>query len=280
MIGGSVALALKSAGAVGRIIGAGRSRESLDLALQLGAIDAIYDDIADAVAAADVTLLSAPVTAIAGHFAAIESALTGDKILTDAGSVKGGICAAAEAALGAKIARFVPAHPVAGKEHSGIQAAAADLFRNHNVVLTPSEKTDRDATEKVAAMWRITGARVCRMDAQIHDRVLALTSHLPHVLAYAMVDHFARAEHLADAYDMAAGGFYDFTRTASSDPEMWRDICLMNRAEILREVDEFAARLASLRGQIAAADGDALAQLFGDAGEVRDNITERRKPPA
>ena len=278
LIGGSAALALKAQKGADKIIGAGRSRASLECALSLGVIDEIAESPAHAAAQADLILLATPVKAMVGLLEAILPVLDRDKVLTDAGSVKAGVCAAATAVLGDKIGRFVPGHPVAGKERSGVAAATADLFHNHNVVLTPSPRTDADALEQVGQMWAATGARVSNMDAELHDRVLSLTSHLPHVLAYAMVDFFAHSGDLAHGYDMAAGGFYDFTRTTSSEPEMWRDICLMNREQILRHIDQFTARLQRIGGMIEQSDGDALERLFAAARETRSGVAERRKP--
>ena len=290
LIGGSVARALKAGNRVGKVIGAGRSRANLERALDLGVIDAIADDPAHAAEQADIILLAVPVNAMAGVLESLRPVLdgneAGNKIVTDTGSVKAGVCEAAAAVLGDKISRFVPGHPVAGKEHSGVDAATADLFENHNVVLTPLAHTDADALEQIRQMWAATGARVSTMEVSRHDRVLSVTSHLPHVLAYAMVDFFAAGgdtddddgdQDLADCYDMAAGGFYDFTRTASSDPEMWRDICLMNRGQILRHIDRFTARLRHIGRLIDQSDGDALEALFTNARETRSRVTERRK---
>ena len=278
LIGGSVALALKAQKRVGKVIGAGRSRENLQRALDLGGIDEIADSAVSAAAQADIILLATPVNAIAELLEAIRPALDRDKVITDVGSVKAGVCAAASAVLGDNLCRFVPGHPVAGKEHSGVASASADLFHNHNVVLTPSAHTDADAIERVAQLWAAIGARVNTMDAELHDRVLSLTSHLPHVLAYAMVDFFANSGDLAHGYDMAAGGFYDFTRTASGDPEMWRDICLMNRQQILRHIEQFIEQLQRIGGLIERADGDALERLFTTARQTRSQVAERRKP--
>ena len=291
LIGGSVARALKAGNRVGKVIGAGRSRANLERALGLGVIDAIADDPAHAAEQADIILLAVPVNAMAGVLEALRPVLdrneAGNKIVTDTGSVKAGVCEAAAAVLGDKISRFVPGHPVAGKEHSGVDAATADLFENHNVVLTPLARTDADALEQIRQMWTAAGARVSTMEVSRHDRVLSVTSHLPHVLAYAMVDFFAAAgdtddgdggdQDLAHYYDMAAGGFYDFTRTASSDPEMWRDICLMNRGQILRHIDRFTERLRHIGRLIDQSDGDALEALFTNARETRSRVTERRK---
>ena len=283
LIGGSLALALKRQKLVGKVIGAGRSRANLELALRLGVIDEIADDAASAAEKADVIILAAPVNAMAGLFELILPALTPDKIVTDVGSVKAGVCEAASAILGSpEIARFVPGHPVAGKEHSGVDSASADLFENHNVVLTPLASTDTDALELIRRMWAATGARVGIMEVELHDRILAVTSHLPHVLAYAMVDLFAdpggNPKELPYRYEMAAGGFYDFTRTASGNPQMWRDICLMNRAQMLRHIDRFSAHLGRIRQMIDESDSDALERLFGAAKETRSMVAERRKP--
>ena len=280
MIGGSVALALKRAGAVGRVIGAGRTRASLERAVELGVIDDIAAGAADAAAQAGLTLLAAPVSASAELFAAIRPVLGERSVVTDVGSVKRGVCDAADAHLGARARRFVPGHPVAGKEHSGVDAAAADLFENHHVALTPTARTDADALALVRRMWGVAGARVTEIDAELHDRVLSLTSHLPHLLAYAMVDMFAASDDLALCRDMSAGGFYDFTRTASSDVEMWRDICLMNRAQLGAHLREYAAQLERIGTLLEQADGDALERLFADAKRMRATVAERRKTRA
>jgi len=274
MIGGSLALGLKNRGLAGSVLGAGRSRDSLRRALELSVIDEICDSPFAAAARADVIVLAAPVGATGELLAAIAPALTEEKIVTDVGSVKAGVCEAA-AALGEHARRFVPGHPVAGKEHSGAAAANADLFERHNVALTPLAHTDADALERITQMWRALGAHVSRMDAARHDRVLALTSHLPHVLAYAMVDCFAQSGERERA-DMIAGGFYDFTRTASSDAEMWRDICVMNRGEILRQIEAFQTRLEGLAQLIARADREAIAALFAAAADARAQLSARR----
>lgn len=276
LIGGSLALKLKQQQWVAHIIGVDRSRANLEQALRCGVIDQIAEDAAHAAAQADVILLATPPHAIARQFKALRSALDDTKVVTDVGSVKSEICAAATASLGNKIARFVPAHPVAGKENSGVQAATAELFHNHNVVLTPLPDTAADALQLVTRMWGATGATVSTMAPAQHDRVLSLTSHLPHVLAYAMVDFFATFEDLAGAYDMAAGGFYDFSRTAASNPEMWRDICAMNRGQILPHIQQFQARLKRIEKMIETNDGAALERLFAAAKEVRSQVAERR----
>lgn len=277
LIGGSLALALKREKRVDQVIGVGRSRANLERALHLGVIDQIADDPAHAVAQAEITILATPVNTIAGLFETILPAIKGDKVITDVGSVKLGICEAA-VALGDQRCRFVPGHPIAGKENSGVDSATAELFADHNVVLTPQADTDADALELTRQMWIASGAKVLMLDATVHDRVLAMTSHLPHVLAYAMVDVFAHSTDLADCYAMAAGGFYDFSRTASSDPEMWRDICMMNRTQLMQHIDQFSDDLARIRRMIDESDGAALEDLFRAAKEARSLVAERRKP--
>lgn len=277
LIGGSLAMALKQQNMVAHVVGAGRTRDSLDLALSLKVIDQIADDALSAIEQADIIVIATPVNAIAEVLEAIRPGLNSAQVITDVGSVKSGVCEFATTILGDNAARFVPGHPVAGRENSGVAAATADLFQNHNVVLTPSATTDADAIELIQQMWDAAGATVSVMDPQQHDRVLALTSHLPHVLAYAMVDLFANSEDLTRAYAMAAGGFYDFSRTASSDAEMWRDICLMNQSEILQHIDQFQARLNYISGMIKKGEGAALENLFAAAKEARSQVVEKRK---
>jgi len=277
LIGGSVAMALKRSQLVDKVIGVGRSRENLELALHLGVIDEIVEDPVTATEQADVIILATPVNTIAGLFKTILPALDQSKVVTDVGSVKTGICNSAVELLGSQVSRFVPGHPVAGKEKSGVSAATADLFENHNVVLTPLIDTDADALDLICKMWIATGANVITMEANLHDRILSVTSHLPHVLAYAMVDFFTNSDDLAHCYDMAAGGFHDFTRTVSSDPEMWRDICLMNRSQILQHINRFKQRLDGIGRMIDESDSEALDKLFGAAKAARSTIVERRK---
>lgn len=275
LIGGSLALALKQQNRVGKVIGSGRGLASLQRALELGVIDEIAPSPAQAIAQAEVVVVATPVAAMEPLFQVLRDRLRPPQILTDVGSVKGGICAVAKAHLGAHFNRFVPGHPVAGKEHAGVDAASASLFQNHNVVLTPTSQTAEAAFTTVRQMWEAVGAKVRTMSPAAHDELLALTSHLPHILAYAMVDLFSRSA-AEDAEQMAAGGFYDFTRTASSSAEMWRDICLLNRDEILAQIDQFSARLQSLRENIAHADGAELARLFSAARKTRALVAEKR----
>ncbi|WP_424946837.1 prephenate dehydrogenase [Candidatus Spongiihabitans sp.] len=277
LIGGSLGLALKRAGAVGRVIGVGRSPANLDTARSRGAIDEIQPDLRRAVSDADVIVLATPVNTIAALFGALAPALTDDKIITDVGSVKAGVCAAASAALGARISRFVPGHPIAGKEKSGIAAAAADLFENHKVILTPSDATDPQSCLTIKKMWQTIGAEVKSMTVSEHDRVLSITSHLPHVLSYVMMDFLATSPEREHCYQMAAGGFYDFTRTASSDPEMWRDISIMNKRHLLEHIAKFKRQLNNVAAMIDADDETAIEDLYASARRARALVTEKRK---
>ena len=277
LIGGSLAMALKHAGKVGRIIGVGRSRVNLETALELGAIDEIQPDLTQATRVADVIVLATPVTTIAQLLEVIAPEVNDTKIVTDVGSVKSGVIDAAKIALGVKFSRFVPGHPVAGKEKSGITAASEDLFENHKVILTPTAETDSHACQVVEQIWTIVGADVKRMDSVDHDRVLSITSHLPHVLAYVMMDFLSTSPERKSCYEMAAGGFYDFTRTASSDPEMWRDISIMNGPRLLEHIEKYQEQLSHVAGMIETGDEKALEELFASAKQARSLVTEKRK---
>lgn len=269
LIGGSFALALKSAKAVRRVAGVGRSEVNLARALELGIIDEA-SDAAGALKGADLVLLAVPVAQTANVLASITPHLESSTIVTDAGSTKNDVVAAARRELGAHFARFIPGHPIAGGEQSGAQAARADLFRGKNVLLTPLAETDREALDFVTAGWLATGARVHEMLPKEHDQVLAAVSHLPHVLAYALVDCIAGRENAERLFGFAAGGFRDFTRIASSSPEMWRDICVANREALAAELNEYQRTIAKLQRWIAEGNGEALEQLFERARAARN----------
>lgn len=265
LIGGSFALALKAARACGDVMGVGRGAANLKLALEQGVIDAVGADIADA----DLVLVATPVAQYPRVLAALAPRLKASTIVTDAGSTKRDVIAAARAALGAKIAQFVPAHPIAGAERSGASAASAELFRNRRVVLTPLPENPAAAVQAVEAAWQACGARVSRMEAAEHDAVLAAVSHLPHLLAYALVHEVAGRADSAQLFGFAAGGFRDFTRIASSHPEMWRDICVANRDRLLDELDRYLAKLQAVRPLVENGDGAALEKLFAEARAAR-----------
>ena len=277
LIGGSLAIALKNAGKVDKIIGVGRAMANLQTALDIGAIDEIQTDPVQAAMDADVIVLATPVTTISNYLEIIAPVLDDKKIVTDVGSVKCGIVESAKLSLKENLNRFVPGHPIAGKEKSGIEAASADLFENHKVILTPLDETDEDACDIVRTMWQITGADVRTMQVDNHDRVLSVTSHLPHILAYVMMDFLAKSNDRQSCYEMAAGGFYDFTRTASSDPEMWRDISLMNKQRLLEHIEKFQQQLGNLSELIENDDSKAIEDLYASAKQARSLVTEKRK---
>jgi len=267
LIGGSFALALRQAGKVSHVLGVGRNRANLELARERRIIDAIAPDAASAVREADLVLVAAPVA----QFPAIFSELRDCKaLITDAGSTKRDVIAAARGALGKRIAQFVPAHPVAGAEQSGAAAASADLFRDRRVVLTPLPENRAESVTQIEHMWEACGARVTRLGAEEHDAVLAAVSHLPHLLAYALVHDIARRANAEQLFAYAAGGFRDFTRIASSHPEMWRDICVANRDRLLAELSSYEGELEKVRALVEAGDGAALEKLFTEARDARN----------
>jgi prephenate dehydrogenase len=270
LIGGSCALALKRAGAVDRVVGIGRGRANLEQAFALGVVDEIADDLATGVADADAVLVTTPVGQMPRVFDVLREVLPPDAVVTDGGSTKRDVVAAARASLGARLSRFVPAHPIAGAERSGAAAARADLFDDRHVVVTPLAESDADAVDRVRALWLACRARVSQLTPERHDAVFAAVSHLPHALAYALVHMIAGRADAGTLFGFAAGGFRDFTRIASSSPEMWRDICFANRDALLTELDAYTATLADLRALLVAGDGVGLEQLFGTARDARD----------
>lgn len=270
LIGGSFALALKAAGAVIEVVGLGRTRQPLEDALKLGVIDRIADGWADALAGADLVLLGTPVGQMEALLTAMAPHLEAQTLVTDGGSTKSDVAAAARLGLGAKVGQFVPGHPIAGAEKSGVAAAKADLYRDKRVVLTPLAENRPADVAKVRGAWEACGARVSELTAEEHDRVFAAVSHLPHLLAYALVHDLAGRDNSDQLFGFAAGGFRDFTRIASSHPEMWRDICLANRQALLQELDAYMAELLRTRVLLAAADGKGLEELFATARARRD----------
>lgn len=287
LIGGSLARALRERGDVDgarTVIGVGRTLASTARALELGVIDAaatLDDDAAlrDALAGADLVLLAAPVAQTQPLLERIAPFLDAATIVTDAGSTKSDVVAAARAALGERLGQFVPAHPIAGRESSGVDAALPDLYAGRNVVLCPLAGNAPDAVARVAAMWRATGAMVRDMTPEQHDRVLASVSHLPHVLSFALVEQILNSPDAALKFSFAAGGFRDFTRIAASSPEMWRDICMANRTALLDELDAYTAVLAQLRTAIDHADGAALEAVFARSRVARTEWQEQRAAP-
>ncbi|HZW13900.1 MAG TPA: prephenate dehydrogenase/arogenate dehydrogenase family protein [Noviherbaspirillum sp.] len=271
LIGGSFALGLKKAGAVCQVVGVGRSSASLVRAKELGIIDIIPASMEDAVAGADLILVAAPVAQTGPILSSIEPYLKPGTIVTDAGSTKSDVVTAARKALGAKVAQFVPGHPIAGREQNGPEAALADLYVGKKVVLTPLEENAESDVALVARAWEQCGAIIHRLSAEEHDRVFAAVSHLPHLLAYALVDDIAKKPHADLLFQYAASGFRDFTRIAGSSPEMWRDISLANQQALLGELDGYMERLAELRSLLAAGNGSGLEAVYGNAQRARQN---------
>jgi prephenate dehydrogenase len=288
LIGGSLARALRERDGVAgarQVIGVGRSSASTARALELGVIDsaaALDDDAAlsAALAGADLVLLAAPVAQTQSLLQRIVRFLEPATIVTDAGSTKSDVVASARAALGERVHQFVPGHPIAGRESSGVEAALADLYVNRNVVLCALPENPAAAVERVAAMWRATGASVHAMSPAQHDRVFASVSHLPHVLSFALVEQILNSPDADLKFSFAAGGFRDFTRIAASSPEMWRDICLANRSALLEELDGYAAVLARLRAAIDASDGAALESVFARSRAARSQWQTQREQAA
>jgi prephenate dehydrogenase len=273
LIGGSLARALRAAGYCGEVIGAGRDPAHLRQAVDLGVIDRFETEPGKAVAGADMVLLAVPLGAMGGVFAAIRGHLAEGAVLTDAGSAKVSIIDAARSAFGRVPEYFVPGHPIAGTENSGVAASVPDLYRNRRVILTPQEYTDPAAVSRVRAMWEAAGAHVSEMEPVHHDAVLAATSHLPHVLAFTLVDSLARLDDREEIFAYAAGGFRDFTRIASSDPVMWRDICLANGDAIRRMIDRYIDDLKTINKAVSEHDGNRLLEIFTSAKQARDRFT-------
>ena len=276
LIGGSLALALRAKGLVRDVVGIGRGRHNLDEALRLVIIDRVAEDYASALADADVVLIATPVAQFPAVLAQIAPHHGPRAIVTAGGSTKQDVIAAARSALGGKFKQFVPGHPIAGTEHTGAGAAFPELFRNRKVVLTPEAETPRDALARVREMWESTGATVVDMPAERHDAILAAVSHLPHLLAFALVEELALRPDAPDYFRFAAGGFRDFTRIASSSPEMWRDIALANRATLLEELRRYRGQVERLEQLVSAGDSNALIQLFATARDARNDWLARQ----
>ena len=270
LIGGSFSLALKAAGAVREVVGVGRSQAPLQEALRLGSIDRIAADWRDALHGADLLLLATPVGQMPQILAALEPELTPQTVVTDGGSTKSDVVAAARAALGDKIAQFVPGHPIAGAEKSGASAALADLYRGKRVVLTPLPENSAEHLQRVQTAWQTCGAQVSLLSAAEHDQVFAAVSHLPHLLAFALVHDFAQRPNSEQLFGFAASGFRDFTRIAGSHPEMWRDICIANRRALLAELDAYSNELMRTRVLLAEGNAAGLEAMFATARRRRE----------
>lgn len=271
LIGGSLALALKKSGFCNQISASGRTEATLKKAVELGIVDSYDMDMSKAVADADIVVVSVPLGATRSVFEQIQPGLKESAVVTDAGSAKQCVIDDAQATL-KNTRRFVAGHPIAGTEKSGVEAAIESLYDNKKVILTPEDNTDKEAIALIEAMWASAGAEVEMMDAKHHDLVLAGTSHLPHLLAFGLVDCLNRLDDVDEIFKYAAGGFRDFTRIASSNPDMWRDICLHNKVEVMRMMDYYNKEMKKMYRALENNDGDALKDIFKRAKESRDQF--------
>lgn len=273
LIGGSFCLALKKAGIVREVVGFGRSSETLEQAKNLSIIDrtGTEEDLKDA----DLVLIAAPVGQMQGIMKRIAPLLGKHTVVTDAGSTKCDVVAIAKESLGEKLPQFVPAHPIAGAEHSGPAAARDDLFLGKKVVLTPLTENNFEAVDRVKKAWEVCGATVTEMPPEEHDGVFATVSHLPHLLSFALVHDISLRKNRDLLLSFAASGFRDFTRIAASSPEMWRDICLSNREALLIELDRYMKALEVIRQALNEKDAKKLEEMFSVARNVRSNWTQQ-----
>jgi prephenate dehydrogenase len=269
LIGGSLALALRRAGVVSTIVAVDRDLQALERAAALGVIDQAAESVSEAARGADLVVIALPVRAIGNALHDVGLALEPHAVVTDVGSTKEEVVRIAREELRERFPRFVPGHPIAGRESSGVESATADLFRGARVVLTPEAQTASDALETVRSCWESAGGRVTVLPAGTHDRIFAAVSHLPHLLSFALVSEIESREDAAELFGFAAGGFRDFTRIAASSPEMWRDIALQNKAALLEELDRYEARLAVFRALIEKGDGPGLERLMSEARSAR-----------
>ncbi len=273
LIGSSLSLALQQANAVGSVVGYGRNRQNLEKGIELGVLSDVGESIAATVADADVVVVAVPLGAMSAVFDEMRPHLGTNCVVTDVGSAKASVVADARAALGrALMPRFVPGHPIAGNENSGVEAGFASLFQGRRVILTPLPETDADATAVIDAMWQHCGALLEYLSVEHHDKVLAATSHLPHMLAYALVHQLSHMNDHEEIFRYAAGGFRDFTRIASSDPVMWRDVCLANGEAVVKLIDEYQAELERIAIAIKDQNADELLELFSRSKSERDSL--------
>lgn len=272
LIGGSLAIVCREKGLVTEIVGVGRNRENLEKARELGVVDRFTTRLDEAVADADIVILATPVGSLLQLVKTMACNLSPGTLVTDVGSVKGRWVERIEEALGAGC-HFVGGHPIAGREKSGVEAAHAKLFLGARCILTPTPKTDPAALSRIQEMWEVAGAEVVTMDPEQHDRIFAAVSHLPHVAAFALVNTLQSLDHEEKGLiRYAAGGFKDFTRIAGSHPEMWRDICLLNRDPLLKTIEQYEATLSRIKGYIQQGDGESLMKEFALAKEVREKL--------
>jgi Prephenate dehydrogenase len=272
LIGGSLARALRRAGACQEVVGIDREIASLNRALELRIIDRYCLDVETGVQGADMVVAAVPLGAMYPVFRGLVGRLSPGAVVTDVGSAKQSVIEAARRAFGVLPPTFVPGHPIAGTEQSGVEASCTELFEGRRVILTPEPETDSEALKRVRRLWERVGAEVQELNAKHHDHILAATSHLPHMLAYTLVDTLVGMGERAEIFRYAAGGFRDFTRIASSDPIMWRDIALANGEAIVAMLERFTDELGHLTRAVQAGDGAAIQAAFDRAKAARDRF--------
>ncbi|VAW93620.1 Cyclohexadienyl dehydrogenase [hydrothermal vent metagenome] len=272
LIGGSLARAAKIAGVVNNIVGTGRDHANLVEALDLGVIDEFSLDIKQAVSKADLIVIATPVGAIKSVLEEIADSIPENAVITDVGSTKGSVVDAAKAVFGELPTRFIPGHPIAGNEKSGVIASFIKLFHGRRVILTPQLNSDLKSLEKIKALWAACGAEVVLTSVEQHDIILAATSHLPHVLAFSLVNTLDQMDNKNDIFKFAAGGFEDFTRIASSNPQMWSDICIANKDALTEVLNKFSEDLEFLKLAINSQNAEQIRELFQRAKKVRDSV--------
>ena len=269
LMGGSFALALKRAGLVQRVVGFSPSETTTTRALKMGVIDQIANSASNAASGSDLVLIAVPVSATEASFQAIAQELSSNCLVMDVGSTKSDVLAAAKTALGNKLAQFVPAHPIAGKEVAGVEHADADLYTGCQVILTPTDLTDKTKLQQATAVWQALGCKVRHMSATDHDAAFAAVSHLPHLLAFAFMNGISNQKQRSEFLDLAGPGFRDFTRIAAGDPKVWRDIFLANSAEVLAQSQNFRSSLEALERAVLAGDSAAIEALISQASHLR-----------
>jgi prephenate dehydrogenase len=273
LIGASLGLALKRAGVATKVLGVGRSKENLDQAQKMGAIDGVVD-LAEAAKQSDVIVLCMPVAQMRAAFEIIEPHLEPRTMITDAGSTKGDVILAAKEVLGKKACQFVPAHPIAGGAQHGASAAKADLFQGKQTIVCPLQENSPEDIALIMGFWESVGSIVKKIGVVQHDAIYAAVSHLPHLLSYALMASVVNSEDADQKLDHVGAGFKDFTRIAASSPEMWRDICLGNRTAILQELDRYLLIVNHMRKLVAEGDGEGLEKLFNKASKARQDLDE------
>jgi prephenate dehydrogenase len=273
LIGASLGLALKKAGVVTKVLGVGRSKENVDQAQKMGAIDGEVD-LVEAAKQSDLIVLCMPVAQMRTAFEIIEPHLEPRTMITDAGSTKGDVILAAKEVLGKKVCQFVPAHPIAGGAQHGASAAKADLFQGKQTIVCPLQENSPEDIALISGFWESVGSEVKKIGVVQHDAIYAAVSHLPHLLSYALMASVVNSEDADQKLDHVGAGFKDFTRIAASNPEMWRDICLGNRTAILKELDQYVLIVNHMRKLVAEGDGAGLEKLFNQASKARQDLDE------